>query len=216
MTRMKRGFSAADYLNPDVPEGLDVKTVKVIDARSPDAAALAIVVNGDPWTFDVPIVPWPQSGSRPLDPGTGAEGGVTEGRFITEWVNARLMSRNEAVDGHYVVGFAVGDDDPPTAVDLWHLNYHPDGGQLFASADGTEFLIPAVPPGDDPDLDRAVALYSDGSFALCLLPSVWHEGVYALAGQGSFITRQGRVHARVSADLGHEFGCLLRVPLRRP
>ena len=70
-----------------------------------------------------------------------------------------------------------------------------------------------VPGGDDPDLERAVVARSDGSFGICVLPGVWHDGVYPESGDGDFRTRQGRVHARVSADVAGEFGCLLRIPL---
>lgn len=89
------------------------------------------------------------------------------------------------------------------------------GGQLFASVDGKPFLVPAVPAGPDPDLSQAVAIRSDGSVGICLRPGVWHDGVYPESGDGEFLTRQGAVHARVSASLATEFGCLLRVPLLR-
>ena len=212
----KRGLSASDYLDPPLPSGLDVRPVRIIEASSPEASNLAVVVEGDPSAFDVPIVPWPISGSRPLDPGTGVDGGIAEGRFTTEWIDGRLICRNEAVGGQYVIGFAADDGDFPAAVDLWHLNYHPDGGQLFASVDGEPFVVPVAPAGDDPDLESAVGLYSDGSVAICVLPSVWHEGAYPTAGNASFLSRQGRIHARISADLANEFGVLLRLRLHEP
>lgn len=224
---MTGGISAEQYLDPRVAPGLPWRDVPVVDARDPSLADVVITVDGDPRAFDVPIVPWPVAGHRVLDPGTGVEGGVTEGVFETRWDGNRLRATNGAVGGDYVIGFA-GDpaeaDGPPVATDgddgpgrvvLWHLNHHPDGGQLFASLDGSPFVVPVVPAGEDPDLHRAVGAYSDGSFAICVRPSVWHDGVYPLRANGRFLTRQGRVHARISADLAAEFATLLCVQLAR-
>ena len=46
-------------------------------------------------------------------------------------------------------------------------------------------------------------------------PNTWHNGVYVSKklGRQRFVTRQGRVHARVSASWAGEFKTLLRVPL---
>jgi hypothetical protein len=46
-------------------------------------------------------------------------------------------------------------------------------------------------------------------------PGTWHNGVYVHASYApaQFLTRQGRVHARVSASWANEFNTLLRVPL---
>ncbi len=70
--------------------------------------------------------------------GTG-EAGAVEGIFYGEWSGDVLMGRNEAVDGHYVLGWsrdpqlaqAETASAPREQVLLWHMNYHPDGGQLF-------------------------------------------------------------------------------------
>lgn len=219
------GITAEEYLDPTVPTGLPWRDLPVVDGRDPRLADLVIAVPGNPRRFEVPIVPWPVSGTRTLDPGTGIEGGVTEGTFHARWDGNRLRATNGAVGGEYVIGFAcdpsaadgpvrLADDGlGPDQVLLWHVNHHPDGGQLFASTTGRPFLVPVLPSGDDPDLDRAVAAYSDGSFAVCVRPGVWHDGVYPERGDDTFLTRQGRVHARVSADVAAEFGCLLRVPL---
>ena len=215
-----RGISAATYLDPHVERGLPWRDLPVVDGRDPVLADLVLVAEGDPAAFDVPIVPWPVTGSRPLDPGTGIEGGTTEGAFTTTWRGQRLHAVNEAVGGTYVIGFGcapeLADDragDDPTQILLWHVNHHPDGGQLFWSVDGEPFLVPVIPVGDSPDLDRAVVARSDGSFGICVRPGVWHDGVYPERGDGRFRTRQGRVHARVSADVAAEHGCLLRIPL---
>lgn len=218
------GVTRQEYLAPDVPVGLPWRDLPIVDGRDPSLADLLIVVDGDPRDFAVPIVPWPVGGSRPLDPGTGVGGGSTEGAFTCTWSGDRLLAANEAVNGDYVLGFAcapehAGDaprSSPPEQILLWHVNHHPDGGQMFASLDGQPFLVPAIPIGDSPDLDRAVVASSDGTFAICLRPGVWHDGVYPLRGDGTFWTRQGSVHARVSADVAREFGCLLRIALDPP
>jgi hypothetical protein len=215
--------SATEYLDPNVGTGLPVRDLPVVELDHPAVAELAIVFEGDGRDVEVPIVPWPHHDGRPLDPGTGIGGGVAEGIFRCTWRGDRLMAVNEAVAGAYVLGFATapedaGDerDEPVEYVHLWHVNHHPDGGQLFAPLDGRPFLVPAIPPGPDPDLDRAVVIRSDGSRGVCLRPGVWHDGVYPESGNGEYLTRQGAIHARVSCDIGAEFGCLLRFPLGGP
>ena len=46
-------------------------------------------------------------------------------------------------------------------------------------------------------------------------PGTWHNGVYVSPAHApaTFLTRQGRVHARVSCSWAAERGTLLRVPL---
>ena len=214
------GVSAEEYLSPSVPAGLPLRDLPVVDVDDPRVAELAFTFRGDPREVDVPIVAWPDTGGRPLDPGTGVGGGVTEGRFTCTWQGDKLMATNEAVHGADRLGFATPPelardqrDAPVERIHLWHVNHHPDGGQLFASLDGRPFLVPAIPAGDDPDLDRAVVIRSDGTVGVCLWPGVWHDGVYPASGDGAYLTRQGRVHARISCDLAEEFGCLLRFPL---
>ena len=203
------GIRGEHYLSPEIPDGLPWLDLPVVDLSDPRVEGLAVAVAGDPHRFEVPVVPWPGDGRRELDPGTGVGGGVIEGAFRCAWVDGRLVAVNEAVGGRYVIGLGAGEG----GVALWHVNHHPDGGQLFAALDGRPFLVPAIPPGPDPDLDRAVAIRSDGSVGVCLLPGVWHDGVYPASGDGEYLTRQGRVHARVSCDVAAEFGVLLRIPL---
>ena len=93
----------------------------------------------DPADIDIEIVRWPAQGWRPVDEGTGDEGGVVEGIFHGEWSGDILMGRNEAVGGNYVLGWSRDPQQasagkataPRDQVLLWHLNYHPDGGQLW-------------------------------------------------------------------------------------
>ncbi|MEM7292232.1 MAG: ureidoglycolate lyase [Pseudomonadota bacterium] len=172
---------------------------------------------------EIEIVTWPAQGWRPIDAGTGNEAGYVEGVFYGEWQGDTLMGRNEAVDGHYVMGWS---NDPQRAssaqrteprdqVLLWHLNYHPDGGQLFFPLDTQPFVIPAALPGDDLAPEKVVAFWCDGSRGLYIHPNIWHEGIFPVHDRQRFLDRQGRVHARVSCDVGEEFGVYLAVPLNR-
>lgn len=219
-----------DYLDPKVPAGLRVVDVPVVAATEATIRGYGEIVR-DPRAHRVEITPWPLAGWRRLDAGTGDEGGTTEGVFACEWRGNRLYGRNEAVGGHYVIGFreppgspaavaldgAAGDgtgaEDAPARVLLWHANYHPDGGQLFWPLDGRPFVVPVARPGDDVKPEDFVALRSDGSFGVYIHPSIWHEGTFPVGPRGRFFDKQGRVHARVSADLAAEFGALLSVPL---
>ena len=99
---------------------------------------------------------------------------------------------------------------------LWHLNYHPDGGQLFFPVEKKPFLVPVALPGDDLKLDDIIAFYCDGSQGLYIHPNIWHEGVFPVSSQQSFRDRQGRVHARVSCNIAQEFGVFLNVPFMEP
>ena len=168
----------------------------------------------------VEIVTWPARGWRQLDAGTGNEAGTTEGVFACEWRGNELFGRNEAVGGHYVVGFR---DLPERAtpglalsegrVLLWHCNYHPDGGQLFWPLDGQ----PCRAGGQARRRPRARGrswLSGPTAVSVSIIhPEIWHEGVFPVGPGGRFFDKQGRVHARISCDLAREFGVLLSVQL---
>ena len=217
-----------NYLDPAVPTGLRVVDVPVIDATESSIKGFGQIVR-DPHAHKVEIVKWPLRGWRRLDDGTGDEGGTTEGVFACDWKGNRLYGRNEAVGGHYVIGFRQppgtaeakaldgvagdGGGTAPARVLLWHANYHPDGGQLFWSLDAKPFVVPVAPPGDDVKAEDFVALRSDGSFGIYIHPDIWHEGVFPVAPSGRFFDKQGRVHARVSCDIANELGALLSVRL---
>jgi ureidoglycolate lyase len=217
-----------DYLNPDIPKGLKTLDVPLIRANRDSIKGYGEIVR-DPKKHRIEIVPWPLTGSRKLDAGTGIEGGTTEGVFACEWRGNELIGRNEAVGGHYVIGFrqppgtaeataldgVAGDGGgaAPARVLLWHANYHPDGGQLFWPLDAKPFVVPVAPPGDDVKAEDFVALRSDGSFGIYIHPDIWHEGVFPVAPSGRFFDKQGRVHARVSCDIANELGALLSVRL---
>ena len=61
----------------------------------------------DPASFEIAITRWPQQGWRPIDEGTGDEGGWVEGVFKGTWQGDVLYGENEAVGGHYVLGWSV-------------------------------------------------------------------------------------------------------------
>lgn len=209
-----------DYLSPDVPARLPWHDVPLIVADDASVAPYGRMVD-DPDACEVEIVQWPAPGWRPVDPGTGDEGGTVEGVFHSEWRGQVLRARNDAVGGDYVLGWSVdpGDAsedeslDAPQRVLLWHLNYHPDGGQMFFPLEGRPFVVPVALPGDDLVPGDIVAFWCDGSRGLYIHPSIWHEGVFVCSGAQSFRDRQGRVHARVSCNVAREFGVFLNVPL---
>lgn len=204
---------------------LDLHVVPLIAATNESLEGYGCLVD-DPDNFEIEIVRWPAQGWRPVDPDTGDEGGWIEGVFESTWRGDVLYGQNDAVNGDYVLGWSV---DPQSAssdaatgprdkVLLWHLNYHPDGGQLFYPLNPGPFVVPAALPRDDITPDKVVAFWCDGSCGLYIHPNIWHEGVFPVGNKQRFFDRQGRVHARVSCDVGEEFGVYLSVPLttKRP
>jgi len=209
-----------DYLNPDLPPKLECVSMPVVDA-TPDALQGYGYLVDDPQNCKIEIVRWPAPGSRPLDPDTGDQGGTTEGEFISEWRGDILYGRNTAVDGHYILAYAVAPESArtdraaePRCMKLWHANYHPDGGQLFFPLDRRPFYAPLALPGDDVTPQRFVCFRFEGDRGLYIHPSIWHDGVCTLSGTQRFFDRQGRVHARISVDFAREFGCLLEASIR--
>ena len=210
---------AIDYLRPGLPPGLKRVVMPVVDASPAALRGYGRLVD-NPAECEVEIVRWPQRGSRPIDADTGDQGGTTEGIFVSEWQGDILYGRNDAVGGHYILGYAeppevarVDHAAAPRRVMLWHANYHPDGGQLFFPLDARPFLVPLALPGDDVTPERFVCFRFDGSQGLYIHPDIWHEGVFGLAGTQRFFDKQGAVHARVSVDFAREFGCLLEAPI---
>lgn len=210
---------APDYLNPELPAGLDCQRMPVVEASARSLQGYGRVVD-DPAQCSIEIVRWPAQGWRPVDADSGDEGGIAEGVFESYWRGDLLYGRNAAVAGHYVLAYGT---DPqgarqdhqraPQRILLWHANYHPDGGQLFFPLDRAPFYVPLALPGDDVRPEHFVCFRFDGHQGLYIHPGVWHEGVFASAGSQRFLDRQGRVHARVSVDFAREFGCLLEAQL---
>ena len=203
--------------NPSLP----LFDVPLVEATDDSVREYGRMVD-DPADCDVEIVRWPAQGWRPVDEDSGDEGGVTEGIFHGNWRGDVLYGSNEAVGGNYVLGWSI---DPQAAsaerqttprekVLLWHLNYHPDGGQMFFPLDNKPFVVPVALPGDDLTPDKLIAFRCDGSRGLYIHPGIWHEGIFPVTDSQRFLDRQGRVHARISCDVGAEFGVYLSVPLR--
>lgn len=208
-----------DYLNPDLPTGLSWVTMPVIQATAENLSGYGRLVE-DPQRETIEIVRWPAQGWRPVDLDSGDEGGTTEGVFLSAWQGDILYGRNEAVDGHYILAYAVDPAEarldhqrPPARMLLWHANYHPDGGQMFYPLEQKPFFVPLALPGDDVRPEQFVCFRFDGTQGLYIHPNIWHDGVFTLAGQQRFLDRQGAVHARVSVDFAREFGCLMHAPL---
>lgn len=209
-----------DYLSPDVPERLPWHDIPLIRATNENLKGYGCLVD-DPETFEIEITQWPAQGWRSIDAGTGDEGGVVEGVFHSEWVGDVLKGHNDAVQGEYVLGWRTNPGDIKQGQNssindsmlLWHMNYHPDGGQLFFPQQAQPFVVPLALPGDDLNLDNIVAFWSDGRQGIYIHPGIWHEGVFPVTSSQSFQDRQGRVHARVSCNICAEFGVFLKMPL---
>jgi ureidoglycolate lyase len=195
----------------------------LVVATNASLAGLGELVQ-DPARHRVDVVRWPASGWRPVDPGSGDQGGVTEGLFDFQWRGQTLYARNNAVGDSYLFGWstwpeAAASDGAPMPRDqvlIWRANYHPDGGQLIYPTQGESFVVPLAPPGDDVTPEAFTAFWFDGSAGLYVRPNVWHGAFAPHADEAVFLDRQSRVHARVSVDFPREFGCYLAVSLRRP
>ena len=194
--------------------------IPLIEATNQNLKGYGYLVN-DFDQCEIEIVTWPKQGWRNIEEGTGNEGGTTEGPFETWWEEGILYGRNTAVehkgeydkDGRYLLGYSSDPDDfsyhltneDPSQIYIWHVNYHPDGGQLFFPEGNKPFISPLALPGDDIQPDNFKAFYFDGSQGLYLHPNIWHEGVFSTKGRATFKGKQGKVHARVSIDLLKEF-----------
>jgi len=169
---------------------LDQFAVPLIEATQESVKGYGYLID-DPDDCEIEIVTWPAQGWRPIDQGTGNEGGYVEGIFSAKWYGDVLMGSNQAVNGDYVLGWST---DPQSA---------------------SSELVPVALPGDDLTPDKVIAFWCGGNKGLYIHPGIWHEGIFPAVGHQSFLDRQGRVHARVSCDIGEEFGVYLAVPLYR-
>jgi len=208
-----------DYLNPAIPTGLYRHKIPIIQATPQTVEPYGCLVD-DPSQHHVEITRWPAQGTRPVDEDSGDEAGTKEGIFSSEWKGDILYGRNEAVMGHYILGYSAEPaqaseetQENPTRILLWHANYHPDGGQLFFPLDKRPYLVPVALPGDDIRPENFICFLCDGSQGLYIHANIWHEGVFTPYGRQRFLDRQGAVHARVSVDFAREFNCLLEIRL---
>ena len=216
---------APQYLfDPSDKPALPLHDVPMIVATDESVRGYGALVE-HPHDIEIEIVRWPATGWRQVDDDSGNEAGWVEGTFHGEWQGDVLFGRNDAVSGHYVLGWSTTDPaasrtDQQTVgrerVVLWHLNYHPDGGQLFFPKDQKSFVVPVALPGDDLTPEQVIAFWCDGSRGLYIHPGIWHDGILPASDHQRFLDRQGRVHARVSCDLASEFGLYLCVPLTVP
>ena len=207
-----------------VPEdNTDIFEIPLVEASAESLKGYGLLVDDYEGTA-IEIVPWPAQGRRPIDPGTGDQGGTTEGRFHFRWAGELLYGHNEAVNDSYLLGWSRRPEEASETAErpersrvlIRHANYHPDGGQLFFPEARTPFVAPLALPGDEVTPGDFVAFYCDGSRGLYLHPGVWHEAILPLSESAAFADKQGRVHARVSCDFVREFGTYLSVPLRKP
>jgi len=158
-----------DYLNPGIPANLPRVRIPVIDGTPDSLRGYGELIDA-PDARKVEIVRWPAKGWRPVDLDSGDEGGTTEGVFVSRWQGDVLFGRNEAVGGHYILGYGADPslarddhDRPADRILLWHANYHPDGGQLFFPLEPGEFLVPLALPGDDVRPEQFVCFRFDGT-----------------------------------------------------
>ncbi len=194
--------------------------IPLIEATNENLKGYGYLVN-DYEQCEIEIVTWPKQGWRNIEKGTGNEGGTTEGPFETWWNEGILYGKNNAVehkskydqDGKYLLGYSydpssykkIFTKNDPKYIYIWHVNYHPDGGQLFFPKDNKPFISPLALQGDDIKLNDFKAFYFNGSQGLYIHPNIWHEGVFPTKEKATFRGKQGKVHARVSIDLLEEF-----------
>src|SRR5262247_1686108 len=130
--------------------------IRIVEATVETLAGYGRIERDFP-SAKIEIVRWPAQGWRPVDPDTGDQGGTTEGIFSFWWKGEVLYGRNDAVGDSYLLGWS---RDPREAsetaanpdrsrVHIWHVNYHPDGGQLFFPRQRIPFVVPLALPGDD-------------------------------------------------------------------
>lgn len=232
-------FSSDGFRSPDLPLGLAVRDVPLKLATDESLVGLGCLVH-DPDAFTCEkrtfeIVRWPQPGWRSLDPGTGDEAGTTEGDFEVWWEGDFFYGRNHAIataNNTYLDGLGAPPEQArkqgeehrrsEEAIYLWMTDYHPDGGQLFWPRQPVPFVVCLGPAakGDAIQPEDMCAFAIPPGKGLYIHPGTWHNGFYVHPdetrdGPLTVLTRQGRVHARISVSWAHEFGTLLRVPLRR-
>jgi ureidoglycolate lyase len=205
-------------LSPDPASLPDLPGVEIplVEATRETLEGYGELIDG-PEARAVEIVRWPAQGWRQVDPGTGDEGGTTDGDFTFWWEGGTLRAANEAVNDAYMVGWTsegTAPADGAAHMVLWHANYHPDGGQLFFPLESGAFIITLALPGDDVKPEDFRAFHFSGGKGLYIHPNVWHETIVPLSPRMRFFDRQGKVHARISVDFGKEFGVYPLVPLR--
>jgi ureidoglycolate lyase/seryl-tRNA synthetase len=206
-----------------VPKSLaeaGVYDVEMVKATNLSLGSLGFLIE-DFNAAEVEIVQWPQLGNRPVLPGTGLGGGVTEGDFEMQWNGQMLKTHNHAVDGQYITGWScdptiASESAPRGQTDFlytFEANYHPDGGQIFYPTDNKPFVALLAPEGDDIRPDDFKAYYFDGSKGVHINAGVWHQPLFPVGETQVFRDKQGAVHACVACNFVEEFGVYFKVPL---
>ena len=227
-------FSAANFRNPTLPSGLKVLDVPTVAATNESLAEVGarIISSADECTTgrgNFEISRWPVPGWRPLDPGTGDEAGTTEGHFDVRWEGDYFIGTNLAVatannvylDGLGCLPEHARREDGPSGngqhIYLWMSDYHPCGAQLFWPMKPMPFTVCLGSRrfGDDIRPEHMRAFHVPAGKGVYFEPGCWHNGVYCRPARAParFLTRQSRVHARISCSWAEEFHTLLRVPL---
>lgn len=146
-----------------------------------------------------------------------------EGDFFCGKNNAIATTNNTYLDGLAVMPEVASREEKSAAGDgntihLWMSDYHPDGAQLFWPLKPVPFVVALGPAacGDDVTPADMRAFYVPAGRGVYFHPGTWHNGVFVCKEHApvSFLTRQGRVHARISVSWAAEFNTLLKVPLR--
>lgn len=170
----------------------------------------------------VEIVTWPQPGWRSVLPGTGNEGGITEGEFEMYWEDGMLKTENHAVKKSYITGWSqipkrdsTLEKKNPDCIYTFEANYHPDGGQVFFPKEPVPFVALLALPTDDVLPSHFKAFYFDGQRGLHINPGVWHQPLFPCADTLTFKDKQGKVHACIACNTVEEFGVYLKIPLPR-
>lgn len=92
-----------------------------------------------------------------------------------------------------------------------------DGGQLFWPLSPVPFVVALglSSYGDDIKPEHMRAFSIPAGLGVYIHPGTWHNGIYVRKEHtpATFLTRQGRVHGRISASWANEFGTLLKVML---
>lgn len=213
MDKVSNGSGYADYTDPTLST-VAQHVVPVVAATPENFAPFGHFVR-DYALEAVIIKPFPVNGWRPLMGNTGIGGGFSEGQFRYWYEKNTLRAVNEAVGGDYITGVHYENTDSPVPPYLLtrEANYHPDGGQVFMPLSPFPFLLLLAPPGDDVRPEDFVAFRFEGDCGVQIKPDIWHQPVYPLVRQATFMTKQGRVHACVGLDTIQEFGCWLRIAL---
>ena len=225
-------FTSENFSKPPLPSKPQVINVPLYPATKENLKGFGHLVHSadefktEKGNFE--IVSWPLNGWRTLDPETGNEGGTTEGHFDVDWKGDFFYGNNLAVstsNNYYLDGLGTLPEKAskdsqkiPKHIYLWMSDYHPDGAQLFWPEKPIPFVVTlgSREKGDDITPKDMRSFFVPAGLGIYMHPGTWHNGIYVSKQHtpARFLTRQGRVHARVSVSWAAEFNTLLRTPLQ--